>query len=60
MFQRQTSAEFADRLIVLRPQCQHDEILGIGQADVVEQRLIDPIEGMARGIDGKAKQVGGL
>jgi tRNA/tmRNA/rRNA uracil-C5-methylase (TrmA/RlmC/RlmD family) len=56
-FQEQPFAEVSDRLIVLFPKQNHRQILRIGQAELVQQRLVDAIERVAGGIDREAQEL---
>ena len=42
---------------VALPQYQHHEILRIGQAEPLQQRLVEAVEGMRGGVDRKAELV---
>src|SRR5206468_3303592 len=57
VLQRELVAEGADSLVVLFPERSHHEILRIGQAELVEQGLVDAIEGVAGRIDGEAEEI---
>src|ERR1700716_4108945 len=50
-------ADLLDGDAVALPQPQHDEILRISEREGVEQRLVDPVEGMRGRIDREAQQV---
>src|SRR3979411_3434814 len=50
-------ADLLDGDAVALPQAQHDEILRISEREGVEQRLVDPVEGMRGRIDREAQHV---
>src|SRR6266850_8050738 len=50
-------ADSLDGHVVALPQREHDEILRIGQAERVEQRLVDAIERMRGGIHREAQHL---
>ena len=52
----ETLAEPADGYAVLAPQRRHRQILRISQAEAFERAPIDPVEGVAGGIDGEAEE----
>ncbi|MGY3032283.1 hypothetical protein ACVIIV_001453 [Bradyrhizobium sp. USDA 4354] len=54
---KQLLADFLDRHVVAFPQHQHHQILRIGQAEPIEQRLVDAVEGVRGGIDREADLV---
>ena len=55
-FEEQFFAETSDRLIVLLPKDDHRQILRIGQAQRVQERLVDPVERVAGRIDCEAQE----
>src|ERR1700716_2013509 len=50
-------ADLLDGDAVALPQAQHDEILRISEREGVEQRLVDPVEGMRGRIDRETQHV---
>ncbi|MGY4381003.1 hypothetical protein ACVWZ3_008642 [Bradyrhizobium sp. i1.3.6] len=52
--QEQLFADVLDRHVVALPQHKHHQILRVGQAEPVQQRLVDPVEGMRGRIDREA------
>ena len=52
--QQQPLADVLDRDVVALPQRQHDQILRVGQTELVEQRLVDAVERVRGGIHCKA------
>jgi len=55
--EEQFFADVPQRHVVTLPQHQHHQILRIGQAEPVQQRLVDAVEGVRGGIDRKADLV---
>ena len=55
--QAQALAQLAHRAVVALPQHHHRQVLRIGEAQAVQQRLVEPVEGVVRGIDGEAQEV---
>src|SRR5687767_3875565 len=56
-FKEQLLAQAADGLVVLLPQRHDRDVLGVGEADLVQDRLVGPPEGEVGRIDGKAEKV---
>ena len=56
-FKEQLLAQAADGLVVLLPQRHDRDVLGVGEADLVQDRLVGPSEGQVGRIDGKAEKV---
>ena len=55
--EEQLVAETADGLVVLLVQRDQHDVLRIGQPQLVEHRLVDPVEGQVRRIDREAQEV---
>jgi hypothetical protein len=51
----QQLAQLLDRDIVVLPQREHREILRVGEAKRIEQRLVGAVEGMRGRIDREAE-----
>jgi hypothetical protein len=58
--QKELSAKFADGLPILFPKEDHGDELGIGEAEILQQRLMDAIECVTRRVDCETQEFGKL
>ena len=56
-FEEQLVAQTADGLVVLLVQRDQHNVLRIGQPQLIEHRLVDPVEGQVRRISREAQEV---
>jgi hypothetical protein len=55
--ERELAAKFSNGLIVLIPQKNHGNELGVGQVELLEQRLVNAIKCVASRINGEAQKL---